>query len=143
MKEENQLFYTKCLDYVLCIQELEEKWFHFFSESIFAFTQSWSTFYHESYDKHIDCESRFNKSHGGIQALRNNLDYFKSKSKELILDIIKVRYDYDSFFLLWSPNIYCWIFFWSLRIRNITLARFKACPSRTIRLHQDKAIYIC
>ena len=89
VREENQVFYQKCLDYALCIQEFEEKWFHFFAESVFAFSQSWTTFYHEGYEKYIDCENRFNKSHGGIQALRNNFDYFKTKSKELIADILK------------------------------------------------------
>ena len=89
VREENQSFYQKCLDYALCIQEFEERWFHFFAESIFAFSQSWTTFYHEGYEKYIDCENRFNKSHGGIQALRNNFDYFRTKSTELISDILK------------------------------------------------------
>jgi hypothetical protein len=34
VKEENMYFYKKCLDYILCIQEFEEKWFHFFAESV-------------------------------------------------------------------------------------------------------------
>lgn len=89
VREENQLFYQKCLDYVLCIQEFEEKWFHFFSESIFAFVQSCTTFYHEGYEKHYDTDAKYTKSHGGIQALANNFEYFKSRSKELINDILK------------------------------------------------------
>ena len=104
VREENQMFYQKCLDYALCIQEFEEKWFHFFSESVFAFSQSWTTFYHEGYEKYIDCENRFNKSHGGIQALRNNFDYFKTKSKELISDILKDPEYYISSYQTMSPE---------------------------------------
>ena len=116
VREENNSFYRKCLDYVLCIQEFEEKWFHFFAESvrnsifilkwsfflkywtqksflilkIFAFIQSWTTFYHEGYERHVDYENKLSKSHGGIQALRNNFDYLKVKSSELIANILKV-----------------------------------------------------
>ncbi len=68
--------------------ELLNRFFYFLFK-IFAFIQSWTTFYHEGYEKHIDYENRFNKSHGGIQALRNNFDYFKSKSTELISNILK------------------------------------------------------
>ncbi len=89
VKEENQLFYKKCLDYILCIQEFEEKWFHFFAQSVFAFIQSWTTFFHEGYERHIDYEDRFNKSNGGLQALRNNFEYFKVKSSELVANILK------------------------------------------------------
>lgn len=89
VRDENNLFYRKCLEYVLCIQEFEEKWFHFFAESLFAFIQSWTTFYHEGYEKHLEFDPRFSKSHRGIQALSNNFDYFKSKSSELIVNILK------------------------------------------------------
>lgn len=89
VKEENQYFYKKCLDYILCIQEFEEKWFHFFAQSVFAFIQSWTTFFHEGYEKHIDYEDRFSKSNGGLQQLRNNFEYFKTNSNELIHNILK------------------------------------------------------
>ena len=89
VKEENQVFYKRCLDYILCIQEFEEKWFHFFAQSVFAFIQSWTTFFHEGYEKHIDYEDRFQKSNGGLQQLRNNFEYFKTNSTELINNIIR------------------------------------------------------
>ena len=56
---------------------------------IFAFIQSWTTFYHEGYEKHCDYETRLAKSNGGIQALRLNFDYFKSRSLDMIADILK------------------------------------------------------
>ena len=34
VREENQSFYSRCLDYVLCVQEFEERWLHFFAESV-------------------------------------------------------------------------------------------------------------
>lgn len=89
VKEENQIFYKRCLDYILCIQEFEEKWFHFFAQSVFAFIQSWTTYFHEGYEKHIDYEDRFSKSNGGLQLLRNNFEYFKMNSTELINNILK------------------------------------------------------
>ena len=52
--------------------------------------QSWTTFYHEGYEKHAEFETRFTKSQGGIQELRNNFEYFKFKSTELIQNILKV-----------------------------------------------------
>lgn len=58
---------------------------------MFAFVQSCTTFYHEGYEKHSDTEGRYTKSQGGIQTLANNFDYFKSRSKELINDILKVK----------------------------------------------------
>jgi hypothetical protein len=89
VREENHIFYRRCLDYILCIQEFEEKWFHFFAQSVFAFIQSWTSFFHEGYEKHIDYEDRFQKSNGGLQQLRNNFEYFKTNSTELINNILK------------------------------------------------------
>lgn len=63
---------------------------NFYFVKIFAFVQSCTAFYHEGYEKHFDCETKYSKSQGGIQALSNNFEYFKTKSKELITDILKV-----------------------------------------------------
>jgi hypothetical protein len=64
---------------------------NFYFVKIFAFVQSCTAFYHEGYEKHFDCETKYSKSQGGIQALSNNFEYFKTKSKELITDILKVE----------------------------------------------------
>ena len=50
------------------------------------------------YEKHVEFDPRFSKSHRGIQALSNNFEYFKSKSSELIVNILKVITPF--FFLL-------------------------------------------
>ena len=70
VREENHIFYRRCLDYILCIQ-------------------GWTSFFHEGYEKHIDYEDRFQKSNGGLQQLRNNFEYFKTNSTELINNILK------------------------------------------------------
>ncbi|CAF0705805.1 unnamed protein product [Brachionus calyciflorus] len=89
VSQENSMFYKKCLDYVLCIQEFEDKWLLFFAQTIFAFVQNWKTFYHEGHEKYVDYDERFKKSQGGIQALSNNFEYFKLKSKEFVDNILK------------------------------------------------------
>ena len=89
VKEETQQFYKKCLDYVNNIQEFEESWFQYFSESMIVFIKNWTTFYHEGYEKHVEYDPLFRKSQGNIQILRGNYEYFKLNSKKLIQQLLE------------------------------------------------------
>lgn len=48
------------------------------------FVNSWTTFYHEGYEKHVEYEPCFRKSQSGIQKLRDHYELINSQSKDLV-----------------------------------------------------------
>ena len=106
VKEETQLFYKKCLDYVNTIQEFEESWFQYFSESMIVFIKNWTNFYHEGYERHVEYDPVFRKSQCNIQILRENYEYFKINSKKLITQLLDDPDNYMNSYQVMSSDQY-------------------------------------
>ena len=104
VKEDTLQFYKKCLDYVNTIQEFEENWFQYFSESVFVFIKNWTTFYHEGYERHLEYDPLFKKSQCNIQVLRGNYEYFKETSKKLINQLLEEPDNYINSYQVMSSD---------------------------------------
>ena len=104
MRDENNAFYVKCLDYVYSIQEFEYDWFSYFSGNILQYVQSWMNFYHESYEKHVDCEIRIGKSKQGLSKLTQRVDEIKVGSMQIKQKALKHPNFSMNSYQVWSPE---------------------------------------
>lgn len=95
-------------------------------------------FYHESYEKHMECESRVAKSKEGLGKLTQKIEEIKQGSSQLIQRTLKVIKIYTQIrFLLSNNKIHIYS-----RIRNTRSTRIKSIRQSCMQAHQSKAIYI-